>query len=129
MREIKFRGKRKGNGEWVYGFYIRIDNDNGVIKNLSETKHFIKQLNTAMYEVISETVGQYTGLKDKNDKEIFEDDIIKDEYGNYLIVKWNEIFGCWEFSGVKLSDYGNPDFWLKKIKVIGNIHDNSELLK
>ena len=151
MREIKFCGKRKDNGEWIYGNLVILGN-----------KYFICEKDTSIIntyfehcfkEVIPETVGQYTGLKDGtkweeltkeeqekwlksgktkkewNGKEIFKDDIIEDEYGNYLIVKWNKIFGCWEFSGVKLSDYGDTDFWFKKVKVIGNIHDNPELLK
>lgn len=121
MREILFRGKRVDNGEWVEGYYM----DDGYI-NQPFTELGGRFDDTI--EVDPETVGQYTGLTDKNGKKIFEGDICKhisNYSGNTVISVVTYTDGHFlalvdEHSGFELSE---------KLEVIGNIHDNPELLK
>lgn len=118
MREILFRGKRKDNGEWIYGDFFQ-DEDTGLY-----------MIN--LIDVIPETVGQYTGLN-ANGTKIFEGDIVKtdkfSEPNKQYIVKYELQFGAF-IGGDRHNLYfvtfdGDSD----QFEVIGNIHDNSELLK
>lgn len=123
MREIKFRAKIKNPhvNKWVYGYLV------------SET--YINEKNNLGYTPVrKETIGQYTGLHDKNGKKIYEGDIIEwttlsgkkyrfsveysNKYAQYVSINTKDVSMEYE----PLGDYEN-------IEVIGNIYENSELLK
>ena len=143
MREILFRGKRIDNGKWVEGdlLYNRIDGRENErrIGDIYFTQGE-KIEGTAVYNVIPETVGQYTGLIDKNGKKIFEGDIFKTKTNDIFIIGFGAYFPkdyClyrfWEYECWGLFAYdrkkqyqlsNNPNLF----EVIGNIHDNPELL-
>lgn len=114
-REILFRGKRVEGGKWIYGYlsFFYIDNPGkGRIFSPKEVRSF---------DVISETVGQYTGLKDKNETKIFEGDVVKISNGEIYDVKYED--GGFT-AGLFLGDWGYGH-----VEVIGNIYDNPELME
>lgn len=132
MREILFRGKRCDNGKWVYGDLAHFPNKT----NIDPHEHGQPWRG---YSVDPKTVGQYTGLTDKNGKNIFEGDICK-------FREWSKGDMCWvgkvhyEYQQFVIS--GNPNkecespftlvmsrFVPENIEIIGNIHDNPELLE
>ena len=142
MRTILFRGKRTDNGEWIEGYYATQSN-HACFANELKHQHFIfKDVfldfnlgGLQKFEVIPETVGQYTGKTDKNGKNIFEGDIVycKSRLDNAIMVV---IFECGQFRMVLSENYHNYqtnsgfyDINCFDKEVIGNIHDNGELLK
>lgn len=126
MREIIFRGKRIDNGKWVEGSYIHLNvNADFICQGRS-----FNSLIPIKIEVIPETVGQYAGLIDKNGKKIFEGDIVKaynirGEEEGIGVVHWSELFAAWHCANNK-SMYGGD---IASYEVIGNTHENHELLK
>lgn len=118
MREIIFRGKTE-KGEWVYGDLLHPD----LYGNGYSIEDFTKGKNNC-FDVIPETVGQYTGLTDKNGTKIFEGDIVKGTFYGFPMPIENYVFTIgWQedVAGYKANYFEN-------VEVIGNIHDNPELI-
>lgn len=110
-REILFRGKRKLNGNWVYGYYVY---------NEDENKHLIYAANLTMacFEVIPETVGQFTSRTDMKDVKIFSGDINHD--GGICIWNEDDASFCWDYSNLGIEPMGAEEDWCE---ITGNIHE------
>ena len=156
MREIVFRGKRLDNGEWVYGWPFA-DTADCSLKKAGKcvcphdgSKYFIVEWVDDYHEyeerqVIPNTVGQYTGLKDKNGERVWEGDIlhiarIADGLGGYyqppldypvnVVVKWDLCAWMWETLCDDKRYITFPDAWCHyECEIIGNVHDNPEFIK
>lgn len=125
MREIKFRGKRTDNGEMWYGDLSHHATGKVFIKN-------IKKGINGTFEVVFNTVGQFTGLYDKYGKEIYEGDIVRYTKGLYgyksTYSTYNEIVKVYIDVGISVFEpFTSSD--MIECEVIGNIHDNPELIK
>ena len=128
-REIKFRGKRKEGSEWLYGLPYKVNND-----------YYIQVeggLNSPdYYRVDSNTIGQFTGLLDKNGKEIYEGDLLDCDPSpqlpeNPIKVGWSNKYASFVLnkSGWAYSHYFGEALNPEDCEIIGNIHDNPELIK
>ena len=137
MRTIKFRGKTK-QGEWVIGYYVgKSSLDEVAILPPPNVNYDIGYINDSeCYYCIADTLGQFTGLYDKNGKEIYEGDILR--FGNspsrVCEVKWNERITafCIRFyfeCNLGVRPLGEWVICERSVAIIGNIHDNPELLK
>jgi len=135
MREIKFRGKRIDNGEWVYGAFVpdaleTPDNDLTTWGFIRRYNRDIGKMETI--EVARESVGQYTGLCDKNGKEIYERDVLLwgDDNRQNQVVFSQGSFQMQRYGGLAPLRYHNlVNSEAMNAEVIGNIHDNPELLE
>lgn len=134
MREILFRGKRVDNGEWVEGQLLFFKSNSG--KNFALIAESCEWDNASEWfnlckrsRIIPETVGQFTGLTDKNGNKIFEDDILTIEGVNiYGAIKYREDKSAFFVETENGEDYFGEN-WDTDVVVIGNIHDNKELLE
>lgn len=128
MREILFRGKRTDTGEWVYGVYMAHGCYGHTIFNQN-----LEDGTLQGFEVIPETVGQDTGLKDKNGKKIFEGDILHKEF----YIGWYVGYENGAFRRIPLNDVQRINWkhhtlhqeGLETWEIIGNVHDNTELVE
>ena len=131
MREILFRGKWKNSGEWVYGNLFNPDKADTPTQICIGT-----YIARTCYEIDPETVGQYTGLTDKNGRKIFEGDIVVfadffDDKIHRGEVYWCDSafwFDCTETEGDE-GMYSLAYISVNVLEVIGNIYDNPELLE
>ena len=122
MREIKFRGLSL-TGDWIYG---NLDNQGNMVEIFNrDDGMFSKSV------VMPKTIGHYTGLKDKDGKEIYEGDILQLPKGGIRYVKWSDTFKVFVLVDptgkeipMNISNYAT-----ELIKIIGNIFENKELLK
>ncbi|EAA0093841.1 hypothetical protein BSZ46_05375 [Listeria monocytogenes] len=139
MREIEFRGKRIDNGEWVYGNLMQFE-DSATFIFADERKgastltyaHFI--INN-MHAIAEKTLGQYTGLKDKNGKKIFEGDIVINSKGQIgyiaFLVQEAGFVVVLKNSDYRLGHRNTNECYERAThhKIIGNIHENPDLLE
>lgn len=130
MREILFRGKQRDNGEWFYGDLIHLNHCVSI------------RSKDCARSVVPETVGQYTGLTDKNGRKIFEGDIVKNKWCFIHSIRFGEYFQPFnddihtkhigfyvEHTGEDKDLYRKDlGYYADKYEVIGNIHDNPELI-
>jgi len=137
-RTIKFRGKRLDNHEWLYGYYF-----------VNRKKHFIVKDEIVPpesvftdFKIDPDTLGQFTGLYDRNGKEVYEGDVVfwiaidmrgrgKGEQGAII---WDKDTMAWAIMRNKPTSDGRPciisrPFDKKHLEVVGNVHDNPELMK
>jgi len=156
MRTIKFRGKRCDNGEWVYGYYARLRNEfkewHCIMTEKDASENYIKDCNgyNMLYTPVNHnTIGQFTGLYDKNGEEIYEGDILLWTRKNVHIegcpvrdfadrceifyddddcaFRFKHKLDCGSCSG--LLNFSDDRADESYIEVIGNIHDNPELME
>ncbi len=143
-REIKFRGKRIDNGEWVCGVPV-VTSISGAYMVSAKAKSkggksgIVVRDVVVQHEVDPATIGQYTGLKDKNGTEIYEGDIVTACWYDYeepshdttgIVEFTNGWMGYWiaDYDKKEFSELNGDGYYSWTIHIIGNIHDNPELL-
>lgn len=122
MREIKFRGKRKDTGAWVYGDLQHVQKICTTEEVEKNAKRSMPVVRIANYDVDEETIGQFTGMYDMNGREVFEGDLLMG-YENVVEVVWYDGMFC-----DAMSDISDPLRYLdvEDRTVVGNVHDNKK---
>ena len=138
-----YRGKRTDNGEWVFGYLCKFNDRYDIFvpfteeENKANEGHFLSAIGGLWHKVNKETVGQFIGLTDKNGKMIFEGDIIENSGCRWVIGFVNTAFAAMDGPDMQFAmfeqyiwdhkkrEWVAPDYW----EVVGNIHDNPELLE
>lgn len=126
MREIKFRGKRIDTGEWIFGNLLQDGDLSFIVGSLKEF------MDTPVNECLvkPDTIGQYTGLKDRNGKDVWEGDLLRTPEGDIMIVEWGDAKIITRCVRPHNPRYKNSLTFAYPVSVvIGNIHDNPELLE
>lgn len=145
MRDVCFRGQQNDTGEWRYGSFAQVDGDAFIISPCSKMNEEYGMTVPDCVQVRRETVGEFTGLVDQNGKQVFEGDIVWGGMANTKVHRGVVSFGRYQnwINGdgydmgffIEWVDY---EYWRKElaywveegeIEVIGNIHENPELLK
>lgn len=137
MREIIFRGNLKDNGESIFGYYFQ--KQNPFSADGFPITHYISDCPPFGAEVDPETVGQFTGLTDKNGKKIFEGDFVTqnwydhdepsdDSFGEVVFCEYDCSFSVMDIQKDGIVPLGRCHAYHWEAEVIGNIHDNPELL-
>lgn len=137
MRRKIFRGKRLDNGEWEYGDLLQYD-DGSVCIGVHSKNYTDDGFNSGQYRRIAlvdeNTVGQYTGMKDKNGEKVFEGDIlafvgVENPKAFFVIVEWDARLCCYYLRRVDVNICNRYGFFPSSYTLEGDIHDNPELLK
>lgn len=139
MREILFRAKRIISGEWVFGgimmtFHPNFPHKSEVDFWEGKGNCYCICTNNSDIFVEQETIGQYTGVKDKNGVRVFEGDIVRTQFGRFVRIEYRTLEGFVGFDMTAIeSEHERPwssTAWRSgNIEVVGNIHDGSELLR
>jgi uncharacterized phage protein (TIGR01671 family) len=130
MREIEFRGLRLDRKEWIYGYYFLTQTGEAVMFQ-SDYRSLDGIFPVQVTRVQEDTIGQFTGLTDKNGVKIFEGDIVSFEDDPVDVVTWNQEFCCWTY--FTYTDFVSHSDQMRKEDseyyiIKGNIHQNPELL-
>ncbi|MBO7477568.1 MAG: hypothetical protein J6U04_06495 [Salinivirgaceae bacterium] len=149
MITTKFRGKRLDNNEWVFGYFYKLSLPNGMASMMLVGDDIVSELDNSLspkynlaftlwkdlFLVKEETVGQFVGLCDWKGREIYEGDVIEGDYNIRHVIRFKKTaasFAACLIPETKFSPNGAFDKkWIDEFgkEVIGNIHDNPDLLK